>query len=921
MNDADWSATARSVWGKSGGFDGLHPMSLPQHLEDAADVAAHVWRWLPTRVRSVIEAALPESARHGQVLLAWLAGVHDVGKCSPPFASKVPFLADRMRERGFVFPADSSGFATAHHGIVGQIVLTRWLRKRYGARPAAAETYAVVVGGHHGVPPTESQLAMVDAADLVGRGRWIEVQDEILDRMARRTGAEEHLAAWARHGLDVEAQALLTGAVIVCDWMASDEGLFPFDLTPGEPRAALAWEELGLPDPWSPAPVPSEPDAHFASRFPQLGRRARPVQHAAVEAARTANATPLLILEAGMGSGKTEAALMAVEVLAERFGCGGVFFGLPTMATSDGMFGRVVDWVERLDGAGPTSTFLAHGKANLNDDYDGLRRPSRISDIHDPDASNRGRAGAQVLSWLTGRKKGVLATMVVGTVDQLLFVALQAKHAALRHLAMAGKVVVVDEVHANDDFMRMYLCRALEWLAAYGTPVVLLSATLPSSQRQQLVDAYRRGLGCEPTPIPSEAAYPLLTTVSADRVEPRSFDSGEHSASVSVRCLDDETESLTALLEEWLVDGGCVAVVRNTVARAQAVATALRARFGDDVELHHSRYLASHRARREARLRAQLGRSGASRPRRRIVVGTQVLEQSLDIDFDAMVTDLAPVDLVLQRLGRVHRHHRSRPAALAAPQVRITGIAEWTADGPQPVRGSTAVYGSSRLIRSAGALGLTPGGETTVVIPRDLRPLVEAAYADEPPVPPAWLGRAREADASHASEIEGARGRAEDFRMASIDDLDDTLIGWLADSSREAESSTGSARVRDGEDGIEVIVVHRGLDEVRLLDDGGAYAGRSVSTMGLSVPPPELARALAAATVRLPVQVTRPSAFDATVTELENNGFEGFQQSPWLAGHLVMTLDDLGATTLGEFHLRYDTDDGLVVTTLAKEES
>lgn len=922
MRDVPFSEAARSVWGKTTSFDGDDWMPLIQHLKDSASVAEFVWDWLPRHTRHTVEASLPAEARDGRTLLAWLAGSHDVAKCSPPFSSKVPVLADRMRDHGLVPPVDVTDFNKAPHGLVGHVVFKQWLEERYDAERRAATTYAVIIGGHHGVPPTFVKLQFVeDRPHLSGRGRWREVQWEILDGMAAATGADQHLQVWAQHPLPTTVQAILTGAVIVSDWLASNTDLFPLDSPDGDARAAQAWDLLGLSTPWTPGSPPPDVAEHLGQRFHALGRvTPRPVQGLAVEAARACTSPPLLVIESSMGTGKTEAALLAAEVLASRFECGGIFFGLPTMATSDAMFGRVLAWIESLDGSDATSTYLAHGKAGLNDRYQGLLAQSRAVGVYDEGAPGRsGTVEARVLSWLTGRKKGVLANMVVGTIDQLLFMALQAKHAALRHLAFAGKVVVVDEVHAADDFMRMFLLRALEWLAAYGVPVILLSATLPSSQRQEFADAYRAGVGLAPEKLPLATAYPLVTTVTTRGVTSQGAEDEPSTQVIELQVLDDDLSALTRVLDEWLVDGGCVAVIRNTVSRAQETAAHLRERFGESVVLHHSRFIATHRAHREQVLREELGPASTNRPARRIVVGTQVLEQSLDVDFDAMVTDLAPVDLMLQRIGRLHRHTRGkeeseRPALLRTPKVLVTGITEWDFDGvPVPTRGSRAVYGLSRLYRAAGALNLTPDSPSSIALPSDIRPLVEAGYDEEPPVPAPWRSAADAADADYQRKLTEARERADVFRMRGVRDLRGSLVSWLQDSSTEAEDarSQGSARVRDSEDGIEVIVTQRINDQVKFIDDGSRYAGCLVPD-SLGPPEPKLARALAATTVRLPMSMTSPRAFDATVTALESNAYEGWQQSPWLVGQLTLHLDESWRATVGDFRLHYDLDQGLL---------
>lgn len=931
-----WSSAARSVWGKSSRdqSDGSVGEWLPlaQHLLDSADVASRVWEWLPLHVRELIEADLPAGARDGQVLLRWLAGIHDIGKASPPFLEKVPALAAGAHAHGLLPPADATDYALAPHGLVGHVILQRWLREHHGASVRAARGYAVVVGGHHGVPPTHAQLQWLrNRPHLVGDGAWERVQNEILDHIAAHTGADRHLPLWARHRLQPATQVLLTGAVILSDWIASNTDLFNLSHTDSASvvagRGQAGWDRLNLAGGWNPARPPAAAAEHLRARFTGLTGDPRPVQELTVAAAQACTEPSLLIVEAAMGSGKTEAALMATEVLAERFGCGGAFVGLPTMATADGLFGRVLDWIGHLEGEGVATTYLAHGKAGLNDDYRGLlTQPAQLADIHDgqtatTSSQEQARVRAEVQGWLTGRKKGVLASMVVGTIDQLLFMGLQAKHVVLRHLAMAGKVVVLDEVHAADDYMRMYLRRALEWLAAYRVPVILLSATLPTSQRQELADAYRTGLDLPSMAIPTTDAYPLVTAIGPTGETSHTIghdsDAGPVT-SVQIHTISEDPDDIQALLEGWLVDGGCVAIIRNTVARAQATARDLREHFGHDVVvLHHSRFIATHRAQREAHLRSELGRNG-TRPRLRIVVGTQVLEQSLDVDFDAIITDIAPMDLLLQRTGRLHRHPRPRPATMQQPTVAIGGVRSWSTDGPVFDSGTEAVYGRSRLLRTAGTLGLeNSASRATIALPSDIRRLVETAYADLPAVPAMWLETARAADEERARNIDESRNRADTFRLRAIAELEGDLVNLLEDSTREAEDKHGGPRVRDSEDGIEVIVVQSGDGAVNYIDDRdinptSTYAGQQIPTT--SPPSDGLARALAATTVRLPYAMTHPAKAAATLKALENSTYEAWQHSRWLSGQLVLHLDSTWRTSLAGFDLTYDLHDGLYFT-------
>ena len=258
-----------------------------------------------------------------------------------------------------------------------------------------------------------------------------------------------------------------------------------------------------------------------------------------------------------MGVGKTEGAFLAAEALAARFGQGGVYFGLPTMATANPMFERTLEWLSGSLGDS-ASVALAHGKAGLNDTYTGLLRDNFRGQVYDDDA---GHGQPVVNSWLRGRRRAGLADFVVGTIDQGLFAALKAKHVALRHLGLAGKVVVFDEVHAADTYMREYLKRALTWLGAYQTPVILMSATLPPHQRDEYVAAYAWGSGDrEPGITDHLDRYPRLTRydgVLSDRlVEPET-----HSLDVRLERIDDVPETVRDMLRMMLADGGTAGVI------------------------------------------------------------------------------------------------------------------------------------------------------------------------------------------------------------------------------------------------------------------------------------------------------------------------------------------------------------------------
>ncbi|QWL29403.1 CRISPR-associated helicase Cas3' [Rathayibacter toxicus] len=908
------SDAARSVWAK---YDHKADVWLPlhRHLTDSAAIAEILWdNWISQHTREQItDGRDPSVARS---LAIWVAATHDIGKASPGFAFQVEPLTGRMRDAGLLIPANTFGKGTSgkvQHSVLGFSLIKEWLIDSFQYSPRVADSVASVAGGHHGVPPNRDDLRAVQRGRGVLLGSvsaWDEVRRELFHYVTRYCTAENALSSLQDIPLGIPAQALLTGFVIVADWLASNSDYFAYnDPRDSKARAAEAWQRLELPPPWQATAPDEHTDTLVIQRF-SLGSaaRARPVQRTAVEAARALE-NGLLIIEAPMGEGKTEAALLAAEILAASTGAGGCFFALPTMATSDALFGRILSWVDHLpDNKGrtlPQSMFLAHSKAHLNADFNRIRGIQGISD----------GSAAEAHQWLVGRKKGVLANFVVGTIDQILFSALKMKHLVLRQLGLAAKVVVIDEVHTADAYMSVYLERALAWLGAYRVPVILLSATLAPSARTRLASAYHSLTADDSAAVSENTSYPLITAVSAHtgRASVTAVEKSSRSTRITVDSVNDDLHTLIDHLRPAVEQGAAVAVIRNTVARAQATAQALREAFGADrVLLVHSRMIAVDRVEREMLLRERLGPQSRTRGPF-IVVGTQVLEQSLDIDVDLMVSDIAPMDLLLQRAGRLHRHDRAgRPASCATARLLITGVTVSSAAPPEFDSGALAVYGRALLMRTVAQLARQQALRTTVCLPADVSELVRTVYDDVPPPPADWEEAWDDAEAEWNSFLRTKKHRAATFLLRHPNEMGSSLVDWLKDMPFDTneESPRGQQEVRDSDEAIEVLVAQRRGDDIHVL----AWLPGSESAIPTqSRPSEDAAWTLATSALRLPRQLCQWYEIEKTIGALEINGFEGWQQSHLLKGQLVLVLDDNLEAEVGRFLLRYDREDGLVI--------
>lgn len=922
-------------------------VSLPlvQHLEDTRLVAGYLWdTWLPSIFTQRVSAAA-DGEEAGRSLLMWLAAIHDCGKATPSFATMaydigMDHLLRPLTELGVAAPSVARS-QRRHHPLTGQAAVERWLADRRGFSPRRARQVGGVVGSHHGLMPDslvhrDVSIRFDDRspAGAFGTAEWGEIREEILETMTARSAAEGVLAHLRDAGLPMEVQLDLTSAVIVADWIASDAKAFPYlGLNDPQKRWLTGCSRIRLAPPWIPtAPPAVADDVRLSDRFPHLADVAmRPFQTEVLRAA-AAESPPLLVIEAAMGTGKTEAALLAAEALSVRWGCGGVFIGLPTMATSDAMFSRVLQWLRHVPVDHPASIFLAHSKSELNDAYDALVSDAfRAKGVFDQDTPSQTTANPVVALWTTGRKRGVLANQVIGTIDQALFAGLQTKHLALRHLGLSTKVVIVDEVHAADDYMRSYLCKVLSWLGRYGTPVILMSATLPTPQREQLVRAYLRGRvgarAAEQMEVPAATGYPHVTVVT-DRVVGHPVAQKSREQSVHVEVLPGDVDAIAGRAVAEVAEGGCALVVCSTVARAQVIHELVGHRLTDEeVMLVHSRFIGPDRLALESRVRRMLGPPhdpSVARPRRLVVVGTQVLEQSLDIDADVMLSDIAPADLVLQRSGRLHRHARppgSRPSGLRCPRLILTGMTLHR-DGPPEIDGGpVAVYRPYRLLRSVEALGLADRDMVTISLPDGIPKIVERAYDESVAPPRGWeetWARERERWRRH---IEASLSEAAAFQIPDVDRRRD-LVGFMQApvTADHDDPSRGRAQVRDGDEGVEVVLVVRGEDgQVRVMPGDFEGAG-GVIPLVLGHGDDVVAKAAASSTVRLPMALTHPRIVDEVIAQLESEPIvAGWQQNRWLRGQLVVVLDHDLTTRLCAHELRYDRTRGLIVEARKEE--
>jgi len=935
----------RTLWAKKARGEQQDRQWLPlvTHMSDAAEMAKYIWhQWLPSGTKRRIayglnpiqgdSVALEDSALP---CLVFLAAAHDLGKATPAFQGKLSGSEFDQQLRKQLTDAGLSLPNNLHPREARHLWATQLLLERYGF----SRKLAVILGGHHGQPPNSKQLNDLKVAyqmDLGwkhGQEAWAKIQHELLSYALELAGiTEPEGQSWQP---DITAQVLLSGLVIMVDWIVSNEVYFPYVDLSGRERTSVhraedAWTELDLPECWSPDNAWDWMEGFYEKRFKI--EKPRPVQTEILKLLGTVSHPGIVIIEAPMGEGKTEAALAAAELLANRTKRSGVFFALPTQATANAMFSRVCNWIERLEDGVDHAVQLAHGKADLNELYYNIQTATKEMGcfwVGGDESEETGEDAIIVHEWFSGRKKGILADFVIGTIDQVLMGGLKQKHLALRHLGLANKVVILDECHAYDAYMSHYLYKTLNWLGAYGVPVVVLSATLPGDKRKQLMDAY---LNREPRqereydPLfdekEPEAAtmplwattydYPIITFNDGSIVFQEKIRGAQCSLKVRLKVVPDE-EQIISILHDLLSDGGCAGIIVNTVKRAQEVARTLKCFFGEDVQLLHSRFLAVDRARKERGLFAQLGADGERdgiRPERCIVVGTQIFEQSCDLDFDVLISDICPMDLLIQRIGRLHRHQRRRPFKLLQAQCFITGVTDVGFD-----RGAELVYGKYLLLNTWALL------PSVITLPDDIPKLVQKAYCPDGVIMPLELQGEYEAAKKAQDHIIAKKiVKSTAFQIGHPNKGMGDLVGWLDTSIADDPSGKrGEATVRDTEDSLEVLVVQRRGEEYYMPSWLAQFQGRKIP---VDVPPEmALARAMSECSIKLPHELCWK--LDDTIRELETialRDLRAWQQSPWLKGELFLVIDEQLRTELCGYCLQYDQHYGMLSKKIGEED-
>ncbi|MFI0219109.1 CRISPR-associated helicase Cas3' [Streptomyces lydicus] len=816
------------------------------HMLDAAACAECLWdHYLPPFTRARLAEAFgggDESVAKKVVMV--LAALHDLGKAAPCFLRMVgdsyrgedPELQQAGREwrrqartAGLPLPDDSgmAGAPWARHEHVTAEVLPRILgcecrrrcggTGRYDSAAKGLHAAADILGGHHGhipSPVTVQSAFPATAAETVGGG-WEPVHEDLVDAVLEIIGVRRNEFAAALRPHRPSAIPLALGLIVISDWLASDENRFPYRRLgtarsgwwkASRDQARQAVDELWLKA-WPAAPG-GWPDLYPDTPMP------RPFQAAGLAALPKAGPMMMLV-ESDTGSGKTKLALAAAHHVAQVTGAGGIYQAMPTRASAGQVAGVLERFLRSALPSGVTAPLaVVHGTAKADSRVHALldagenEKAEAEADLFDlasfmglaVNGDHTPRGGAVLDEWYLRRWLGLVSPFAVGTVDQVVLGSQRSKHWAVRLFGLCTKTVIIDEAHAYELYQQRLLDAAVAWLADAGTSVVVLSATLPAAIRTSLIEAWCRG---HQVMASDDGAQGPITVIDAKGTVTHTGPTEAVPALWTAIDLqpDPGVEALAERIVSQVEHGGILAVLRTRVDPCVELFELVRQKITrrgwdtDEAVLLHSRFMPRDRQPLEETIEAKLGpnaddktKPNLKRPKRLIVIATQVIEQSLDIDFDFLITDLAPTDLLIQRRGRVHRHQPNddaRPSwcwhahllgdstRMRMPKMQV--LYKPGDDGlpivEPPEKGETKPSNLDGLIYSPYPLLASwrvirhkqgPDGLTVISTPGDSAELIEAVY--------------------------GERQTAEDEEGQLLDRTWSTWQANLADEDQEAES-------------------------------------------------------------------------------------------------------------------------------------
>ena len=643
-----------NYWGKTDRTDFSENYHLLiYHCLDVAAVAK-IWWEKDAPLRRAFCTKLKTDEKTTKSLVMFFVALHDLGKFDARFQLKLPALAQKLYH--IDQNADEGQARGYDHGLAGRAWFIKE-QEKYGFGNvdyiSEPDEWMKTVAGHHGVVPQNSTIHTLTsgnpaiAFDSNARIEWIFKLKKMFLNEANINNFPP-------------CPSMLAGFCSICDWIGSNADYFPHTQKIIKPEkyfnSRLKYADKAIMD----SGIFLKPSKKHGMKYLFPAMIPRKIQ----KLIKKLPCQPgLTLIESPTGSGKTEAALAYTSRLLSKGFSDSIIFALPTQTTSNAMLERVEEVAKKLFPNG-VNTVLAHGKARYNHRFKNLQKTA------DTVTQTGENASIQCAKWIaTSRKRVFLGQIGICTIDQVLLSVLPIRHNFVRGFGIQKSVVIIDEIHAYDSYMNGLLDEVIRHQVKVGGSIILLSATLQSQRREQILDIWNNVRKRKS----DNAPYPLISNCTSVGGIYLSGITQTPKKEVKIRL--SETNNLLPskeILSEAVVNarnGGLIAIVCNLVADAQKIAKTLRGlpeATDIGIDLFHSRYRFAERDALERKVISYYGK-GPQRTSGRILVATQVIEQSLDLDFDQMITQICPIDLLFQRLGRLHRHVNLRPKGLTQP--------------------------------------------------------------------------------------------------------------------------------------------------------------------------------------------------------------------------------------------------------------
>ncbi|MEM7180308.1 MAG: CRISPR-associated helicase Cas3' [Spirochaetota bacterium] len=740
---------------------------LPYHSLDVAAVGDVMLSENPKLLHKFSQAiGIP--AELFQPLFVFFLAIHDLGKFAEAFQGQDGLqelylqLNKKPRTKQYAIRHDSLGYMLWERYFLdeegeGKISDNKlFLSESKSGRKLQKilEKLIEITTGHHGKPPFRNKTV-----NLKAHFSQENIEDSFAFLQDCYTLFSLDKVLCSHQSIDYKQVAKnikrhsywLAGFTVLCDWIGSNNIVFTYEAQPmtlakywqecAKPLAMQAIQQAGV--------LPSTlSQASKATDLFSYLKKPTPLQQESIELPLKQEPS-LIILEDVTGAGKTEASLLLAKRLMQVNGYDGLFFGLPTMATANGMYTRVASFYQKLYAEGQTpSLVLAHGAKDLSDAFQQtiIETPEKMQEEISYDKGEEDSATANCLQWLTDTsKKSMLADIAVGTIDQSLLAILLSKFQSLRMYGLMQKVIILDEIHAYDEYMNVLIETLIECQARIGASIILLSATIPNKLKSQFVAAFQKGREQQAKPLQSQQ-FPLITVCNTEIQEIHVDTREEVKREVAVQFLHTIADA-EKILAKAKKEKQCVCWIRNTVSDAIETYEKLQSIYGEEnVILFHARFAMGDRLAIEENVLKEFGKDSNETTRAgKILIATQVVEQSLDLDFDYMITDLAPIDLIIQRAGRLHRHTRdtkgNKIGTTDQRQKPILHIIS-PAMGAEPTktwysslfRGGSIVYPDHGKLYQTAKVLMQKG---CIKMPEDARELIEFVYGSGEPIPSA----------------------------------------------------------------------------------------------------------------------------------------------------------------------------------------